>query len=64
VVRGDDTAAVPALELSLELASRTGDKSTIAEALRHLGIHAHRQGRLAEARQRQVREAREAREAV
>jgi tetratricopeptide (TPR) repeat protein len=52
VVLGDDAAAVPALELSLELASRAGDQGTMAEALRHLGIHAHREGRLAEARQR------------
>jgi hypothetical protein len=36
VVRRDDTAAVPALERSLALASRAGDKATMSEALRHL----------------------------
>jgi len=40
VVRRDDAAAVPALEL----ASQAGAKSTMSEVLRHLGIHAHAAG--------------------
>lgn len=52
VVRRDDARAVPALELSLEMASRAGAKATMSEALRHLGIQAHRAGRLGEARRR------------
>ena len=48
----DDATAVPVLEQSLELASRAGDKATMSEALRHLGIAAHRSGHLEEARQR------------
>ena len=49
VVRGDDGTAVPLLERSLELARRVRDEETMAEALRHLGIAAHRAGRLDEA---------------
>jgi tetratricopeptide (TPR) repeat protein len=52
VVHGDDEAAVPVFLRSLELASRAGDKMTMSEALRHLGIAEHRAGRLDEARQR------------
>jgi tetratricopeptide (TPR) repeat protein len=52
VVYGDDEAAVPVLLRSLELASRAGDKMTMSEALRHLGIAEHRAGRLDEARRR------------
>ncbi len=52
VVRRDDDSAVPALERSLELASQAGDKVTMSEVLRHLGIQAHRDGRLDVARQR------------
>ena len=52
VVRQDDATAVPGLERSLELASTAGDKKTMAEALRHLGIAEHRAGRLDAARQR------------
>jgi tetratricopeptide (TPR) repeat protein len=52
VARRDDAAAVPALERSLELASRAGNRETMAEALRHLGIHAHATGRMDLARQR------------
>jgi hypothetical protein len=40
------------LERSLELASVAGDKTTMAEALRHLGIAEHGAGRLDAARQR------------
>ena len=52
VVRRDNDAAVPALERALELASAAGDKATMSEALRHLGIEAHAAGRLDAARQR------------
>lgn len=52
LVRGDDNTAVPLLERSLELASRARDEATMAEALRHLGIAAHRAGRLDEAAER------------
>jgi tetratricopeptide (TPR) repeat protein len=52
LVRRDDAAAVPALERSLALASRAGDKATMSEALRHLGIEAHFAGRLDQARER------------
>ena len=41
VVRRDNAAAVPALRRSLELATRAGDRPTMSEALRHLGIEAH-----------------------
>ena len=52
VVRRDDGTAVPLLERSLELARRVRDEETMAEALRHLGIAAHRAGRLDEAADR------------
>lgn len=51
LVRRDNTAAVPVLQQSLELATRTGDKGTMAEDLRHLGIADHRAGRPDTARQ-------------
>lgn len=51
VVRHDDATAVPVLERSLQLAAQVGDKPTMSEALRHLGIAARRAGRLDEARQ-------------
>jgi tetratricopeptide (TPR) repeat protein len=51
-IRRDDETAVPYLERSCLLAEQTGDKPTRAEALRHLGIAAHRAGRLEEARER------------
>lgn len=46
VVRHDDATAVPLLERSVKLASQAGNKAAMAEALRHLGIAAHRTGRL------------------
>ena len=52
VVRRDDQTAVPTLERSRELAARVGDKSTMSEALRHLGIAEHRAGHLDGARER------------
>jgi len=52
VVRQDDDTAVPLLEQSYELGSQVGDKRTMSEALRHLGIAEHRAGRLDTARQR------------
>jgi tetratricopeptide (TPR) repeat protein len=50
VVRRDDETAVPFLERSRRLAAEAGDKPIEAEALRHLGIAAHRAGRLDQAR--------------
>jgi tetratricopeptide (TPR) repeat protein len=52
VVARDNQAAVPVLERSLELASQAGDKATMSEALRHLGIAAHFSGQFEAARQR------------
>jgi tetratricopeptide (TPR) repeat protein len=52
VVRRDDQTAVPILERSRELADAAGDKRTLSEALRHLGIAEHRAGCLGLARQR------------
>ncbi len=52
VVRQHDDTAVPILEQSYELGSQVGDKRTMSEALRHLGIAEHRAGRLDTARQR------------
>jgi tetratricopeptide (TPR) repeat protein len=49
-IRRDDETAVPYLERSARLAAETGDRPTRSEALRHLGIAAHRAGRLDEAR--------------
>ena len=52
VVRGDNDAAVPVLERSCELAAEAGDKATLSDALRHLGIAEHAAGRLDAARER------------
>ena len=52
VVNRDDQTAVPILERSRELAEQAGDKGTMSEALRHLGIAEHRAGRLDGARKR------------
>jgi tetratricopeptide (TPR) repeat protein len=52
VVRHDNGTAVPVLERSLKLAAQAGDKRTMAEALRHLGIAEHSAGRLDTARTR------------
>jgi hypothetical protein len=52
VAARDDETAVPALERSLELSSQAGDKVTMSEALRHLGIAAHFSGQFETARQR------------
>jgi tetratricopeptide (TPR) repeat protein len=52
IVARDNAIAVPVLERSLQLASRAGDKRTMSEALRHLGIAAHAAGQLDVARQR------------
>jgi hypothetical protein len=52
VIRRDSAAAVPVLERSLELATQAGDKSTMSEVLRHLGIEAHAAGQFESARQR------------
>ncbi|MGC5010329.1 tetratricopeptide repeat protein [Streptosporangium sp. DT93] len=52
VIRQDDTTAVPLLERSRELATRTGDRRTLSYALRHLGVAEHMAGRLDAARER------------
>jgi tetratricopeptide (TPR) repeat protein len=52
VVRSDNATAVPVLEQSLKLSSRSGDKATMALALRHLGIAAHGTGHPEVARKR------------
>src|SRR5450755_1707084 len=52
IVRQDNDAAVPVLDRSYELAAQVGDKLTMSEALRHLGIAEHRAGRLDTARER------------
>ena len=52
VVRRDDDTAVPALDRSLELAAQAGEKMTMSEALRHLGIAAHAAGQPDRARER------------
>lgn len=52
VIRRDNQAAVPVLRQSLELAVLAGDKPTMAEALRHLGIAEHSAGQLDAARER------------
>jgi tetratricopeptide (TPR) repeat protein len=52
VVRRDNATAVPFFERALQLASQAGNKATVSEALRHLGIEAHAAGRLELARQR------------
>jgi tetratricopeptide (TPR) repeat protein len=51
LVRRDNATAVPVLERSCELAGQVGDKRTMSDALRHLGIAAHAAGRLDAARQ-------------
>ena len=50
VVRDDNEAAVPSLEASRDCALRVGDRVTLSQALRHLGIADHRAGRFPEAR--------------
>jgi tetratricopeptide (TPR) repeat protein len=62
VVRCDNAAAVPVLERSLELAAQVGDKRTMSDALRHLGIAEHTAGRLDAARHRLEESARLRRE--
>jgi len=52
VIRRDNQAAVPVLQRSLELAAQAGDTSTMAEALRHLGIAEHAAGQLDAAQER------------
>jgi tetratricopeptide (TPR) repeat protein len=52
IVRRDNATAVPALHRSLELATAAGDKATMAEVLRHLGIAALAAGQQDEARAR------------
>jgi tetratricopeptide (TPR) repeat protein len=52
VIRRDNDTAVPLLQRSLELAEQAGDKMTMSEAIRHLGIAEHSAGRLDAARQR------------
>jgi tetratricopeptide (TPR) repeat protein len=52
VVRRDNDAAVSVLEQSCELAAQVGDKRTMSDALRHLGIAEHAAGRLDAARLR------------
>ena len=62
VVRQDDQTAVPILERARELAEQVGDKRTMSEALRHLGIAEHRAGHLDGARKRLEESARLRRE--
>jgi len=50
VVRGDNTAALPALQRSYELAAQAGDKLTLSYAVRHLGFAELAAGRLEAAR--------------
>jgi tetratricopeptide (TPR) repeat protein len=52
IVRRDNDAAVPVLDRSCELSARVGDKRTLSEALRHLGIAEHAAGRMDTARER------------
>jgi tetratricopeptide (TPR) repeat protein len=52
IVRRDADTAVPALQRSYELAAQAGDKMTMSDALRHLGIAEHVAGRLDDARER------------
>ncbi|MEV6964672.1 tetratricopeptide repeat protein [Hamadaea sp. NPDC051192] len=51
VVRDDRAAALPWFERSLALATATGDTLTQSYALRHLGVVAHADGRLEQARE-------------
>jgi tetratricopeptide (TPR) repeat protein len=52
VVRRDNDMAAPALDRSLDLAEQAGQKMTMSEAQRHLGIAAHAAGQLDLARER------------
>jgi tetratricopeptide (TPR) repeat protein len=52
VVADDHASAAPHLDRALDLARQADDATTTAYVLRHLGIAAHRAGRLAEARDR------------
>ena len=52
IVRQDNDTAVPVFDRSCELATQVGDKLTLSEALRHLGIAEHAAGRLDTARAR------------
>jgi len=52
VARHDNDAAVPVLTRSYDLAAQVGDKRTMSDALRHLGIAEHTAGRLDAARER------------
>jgi tetratricopeptide (TPR) repeat protein len=52
VVQRNNKDALPFLERAKELAAQAGDKKTMAEALRHLGIAAHYAGQLDTARAR------------
>ena len=52
VVRRDNDAAVPVLDRSRDLAAQVGDKLTLSDALRHLGIAEHVAGRPDMARER------------
>jgi tetratricopeptide (TPR) repeat protein len=52
VVRGDEEAALPALERAHELATAAGDKLTESYVLRHLAFADQTAGRLARARER------------
>jgi tetratricopeptide (TPR) repeat protein len=51
VVRRDNDAAVPVLDRSRDLAAQVGDKLTLSEAMRHLGIADHFAGRPDKARE-------------
>jgi tetratricopeptide (TPR) repeat protein len=52
VVQRNNKDAFPFLQRAKELAAQAGDKKTMAEALRHLGILAHYHGQLDTARAR------------
>jgi tetratricopeptide (TPR) repeat protein len=52
VVQRNNKDALPFLERAKQLAAQAGDKKTMAEALRHLGIAAHYAGQLDTARAR------------
>jgi tetratricopeptide (TPR) repeat protein len=52
IVRRDNDTAVPVLERSCEIAAQVGDKLTMSDALRHLGIAEHAAGRPDKARER------------
>jgi tetratricopeptide (TPR) repeat protein len=62
IVRHDNDAAVPVLDRSCELAAQAGDKLTMSDALRHLGIAEHVAGRADQARERLEESARIRRE--